>query len=58
MAELIASLGLPTTLRDARATPEHLPTIAEGSIAHPWITGNAVPFTSAGELLELLELAY
>lgn len=57
-ADLIASLGLPTTLRDAGATPEHLPTIAEGSIAHPWITGNAVPFASAGELLELLELAY
>ncbi|MEZ5230765.1 MAG: iron-containing alcohol dehydrogenase, partial [Acidimicrobiales bacterium] len=58
VADVIASLGLPTRLRDAGAKPEHLPVIAEGSIAHPWITGNAVPFASAGELLELLELAY
>ena len=58
VGEFIASLGLPTRLRDAGATPEHLPTIAEGSIAHPWITGNAVPFTSPDDLLELLENAY
>jgi len=58
VAELIASLGLPTTLRDAGATPEHLPTIAQGSIAHPWVTGNAVPFASLDQLLKLLEAAY
>ena len=58
VAELIASLGLPTTLRDAGATPEHLPTIAQGSIAHPWVTGNAVPFASPDQLLKLLEAAY
>jgi len=58
VGELIASLGLPTTLREAGADLDDLPTIAEGSIAHPWITGNAVPFRSAAELLSLLEKAY
>lgn len=58
VSELIASLGLPTRLRDAGATPDHLPTIAQGSIVHPWVTGNAVPFTSPDQLLELLEAAY
>lgn len=58
VAELIAALGMPTRLRDAGATREDLPVIAEGSIAHPWITGNAVPLRSTDELLELLERAY
>ena len=58
VAEFIAALGLPTRLRDAGGTLEQLPTIAEGSIAHPWVTGNAVPITSSDELLALLERAY
>lgn len=58
VAELIAQLGLPTRLRDAGATREQLPTIAEGSIAHPWIVDNIVPITSTEKLLVLLEAAY
>lgn len=58
VGELVARLGLPTRLRDAGATRELLPTIAEGSITHPWITGNAVPITSSDDLLGLLERAY
>lgn len=58
VADLIAQLELPTRLRDAGGTHDGLATIAEGSIAHPWITGNAVPFTSTDELLGLLERAY
>lgn len=38
VGELVARLGLPTRLRDAGATRELLPTIADGRIAHPWIT--------------------
>ncbi|WP_040493675.1 iron-containing alcohol dehydrogenase [Ilumatobacter nonamiensis] len=58
VGELIAALGLPTRLRDAGATEDQLRTVAEGSIAHPWITGNAVPITSTDELLGLLEQAF
>ena len=58
VGELVARLGLPTRLRDAGATRKLLPTIADGSIAHPWITGNAIPITSTDELLGLLEQAY
>lgn len=58
VGELIAQLGLPTRLRDAGGTREQLPTIAEGSIAHPWVTGNAVPITSTDTLLALLEQAF
>ena len=58
VAELIAELGMPTRLRDAGATLEQLPTIAAGSIAHPWVTGNAVPITSTDDLLALVERAY
>ncbi len=58
VGELIAALGLPTRLRDAGGTLDQLPTIADGSIAHPWITGNAVPITSSIQLLALLERAY
>ncbi len=58
VGELIAELGLPTRLRDAGGTRDLLPTIATGSIAHPWVTGNAVPITSSEQLVELLERAY
>lgn len=55
VAELIADLGLPTRLRDAGGTADQLRTVAEGSIADPWITGNSVPINSSDELLGLLE---
>ena len=58
VGELIASLGLPTRLRDAGAAPGDLQQIAEGSIDHPWVAGNVVPFQSSSALLELLEQAY
>ena len=58
VGDLIASLGLPTRLRDAGVEPHHLPIIAEGSIGHPWIAGNIVPFRSTTELIALLEQAY
>ena len=58
VGELIAALGMPTRLRDAGARSEDLLVIAEGSIAHPWITGNVVPLGSTDELLQLLEAAY
>lgn len=58
VSELISALGLPTRLRDAGAEAGHLRIVAEGSINHPWVAGNVVPFSSVDELRLLLERAY
>lgn len=58
MGELIASLGMPTRLRDVGVERDHFDAIANGSLANAWVRANAQPITSPDEVLCILELAY
>ncbi len=58
MGELIASLGMPTRLRDVGVERHHFDAIANGSLANAWVRANAQPITSADEVLSILERAY
>ena len=58
MGELIASLGMPTRLRDVGVERDHFAAIANGSLANAWVRANAQPITSPDEVLSILELAY
>lgn len=58
MGELIASLGMPTRLRDVGVERDHFEAIANGSLANAWVRANAQPITSPDEVLSILELAY
>lgn len=58
MGELIASLGMPTRLRDVGVERDHFEAIANGSLANAWVRANAQPITSPDEVLSILERAY
>lgn len=58
MGELIASLGMPTRLRDVGVERHHFEAIANGSLANAWVRANAQPITSADDVLRILERAY
>ncbi len=58
IAELVATLGLPSRLRDVGVTREQLPTIAELSLPNMFVRQNPRPLLDAGSIHELLEAAW
>ena len=58
IAELVATLGMPTRLRDVGVTREHFNAIAEGSLLNAWVRANPEPIDHVDQVLEILEAAY
>jgi maleylacetate reductase len=58
VAELIARLGQPTTLRAVGVERVQLPKIAEASMHNMWVRTNPQPLRSAGDVMKLLEAAW
>src|SRR5215472_13405117 len=58
VAELIASLGLPTRLRDVGVEPEQLDLIAENSMHDRWIHTNPRKIDGPAVVRELLDAAW
>ncbi|HXZ91819.1 MAG TPA: iron-containing alcohol dehydrogenase [Burkholderiales bacterium] len=58
VAQLVAALGQPATLRAAGVKREQLPQIAEGAMHSAWVRANPQPITSSADVMRLLEAAY
>jgi alcohol dehydrogenase class IV len=58
VAELIARLGQPATLRAVNVAREDLRTIAEGAAKNRWVRTNPRPLRSADDVMPLLEAAW
>ncbi len=58
VAELIAELGQPATLREAGVTRDQLPAVAAAAARIFWVRANPRPIRSAEEVLPLLEAAW
>ena len=58
VARLIASLGMPTRLRDQGVTPEQFEAIAAGAIHNMWVRSNPRPIEGKAGVVKLLEAAY
>ncbi|HEX9184825.1 MAG TPA: iron-containing alcohol dehydrogenase, partial [Burkholderiales bacterium] len=58
VAELIAALGQPATLRAAGVNREQLPAIAEASMRNLWVRSNPRPLRSSEDVMQLLEAAW
>jgi len=58
VADLIARLGQPTTLRAVGVERAQLPKIAEASMQNLWVRTNPRPLRSADDVLRLLEAAW
>lgn len=56
--KLVGDLGLPQCLQDVGVDRRELPRIAELASRHPVVRRNPRPITSAGQVLEILELAW
>jgi len=54
---LIADLGMPSTLKAVGVERDKFETIAEASMAVPWIPHNPRPIPTSSELMEILKLA-
>jgi|TARA_B110000263_G_C15219968_1_gene469417 alcohol dehydrogenase class IV len=55
---LVASLGLPTSLRDVDVSLEQLPSIAQRAAKHPVVRNNPRKINDANDVMEILELAW
>jgi alcohol dehydrogenase class IV len=55
---LVASLGLPTSLRDVDVSLEQLPSIAQRAAKHPVVRNNPCKINDANDVMEILELAW
>ncbi len=55
---LVASLGLPTSLRAVGVTIEQLPDIAQRAAQHPVVRNNPRKIDGADDVMEILELAW
>lgn len=55
---LVASLGLPTSLREVDVTMEQLPSIAQRAAKHPVVRNNPRRINNANDVMEILELAW
>lgn len=55
---LLESLGVPTRLRDVGVGRDALPDIAAAAAKHPVVRNNPRPIEHAGQVLEILELAW
>ena len=58
VAELIAALGQPTTLRAVGVMREQFPKIAEAALQNLWVRTNPRPIRSTEEVMQLLEAAW
>ncbi len=58
VGELIASLGLPTRLRDLNVRQDQFEQIANGALENLWVRTNPRPIRSTDDLIELLENAW
>jgi alcohol dehydrogenase class IV len=58
IAELIAALGQPTTLRGVGVTREQLPKIAAAAMHNIWVRANPQPIRSPDDVMEILEAAW
>jgi maleylacetate reductase len=58
IAELIANLDQPTTLRDVGVKREQLPKIAEAAMHNIWVRTNPRPIRSSDDVMTLLEAAF
>jgi maleylacetate reductase len=58
IADLIASLGQPGTLREVGIQRDRLEVIAERALGYPQVRANPRPITSAADVREILELAW
>ncbi len=56
--ELIASLGLPARLRDAKVSRDQFPKIAAGALENMWVRTNPRPVKGLDDLLGLLDSAW
>jgi maleylacetate reductase len=58
VAELIAALGQPTTLRAVGVKREQLQKIAEAAMHNLWVRTNPQPIRSAEDVMGILEAAW
>lgn len=58
VAELVASLGLPTRLRDLKVQKEQFEQIAAGALENLWVRTNPRPIKSKDDLIQLLNDAW
>jgi maleylacetate reductase len=58
VAELIAALKQPATLRAVGVTREQLPKIAEAAMHNIWVRTNPQPIRSPDDVMEILEAAW
>lgn len=58
VAHLIASLGLPTRLRDVGIEKSQIAAIASAAADHPWVHSNPRPIESVDQIITILERAY
>jgi alcohol dehydrogenase class IV len=58
VARLIASLGLPTRLRDLGVKREQFDAVAQGALGNLWVKTNPRAVRGAEDVLELLEAAW
>lgn len=58
VADLIATLGQPATLRAVGVEREQLPKIAEAAMHNLWVRTNPRPIGSSHEMMSLLEAAW
>ena len=57
VAELISSLGMPTTLREVGVKTEHFEAIADGAMLNAFVRANIKP-VDRDDVIDLLERAY
>jgi maleylacetate reductase len=58
IAELIAGLNQPMTLRGVGVTREQLPKIAEAAMRNIWVRTNPQPIRSPDDVMQILEAAW
>ena len=58
VAELIASLKQPTTLRAVGVKREQLPKIADAAMFNQWVRTNPQPIRSPCDVMQILEAAW
>jgi alcohol dehydrogenase class IV len=58
VARLVASLGLPTRLRDQGVRHDQFETIAAGAMPNMWVRSNPRPIEGPQDVIALLEAAY
>ena len=58
VAEWIAALGQPTTLRAVGVKREQLPQIAEAAMSNLWVRTNPQPINSPDDVMRILEAAW